>query len=122
MPLCQHKDINENEKQINKDLESICEDWFFDKKLSIHFGDDKTKSIYFATIFEIKKIKKLNVKNGDIHNKQHSKIKYLRCMLDETMSTEAMALSVINKINNKLQLLYQKKIQIFNPTPETIAF
>ena len=36
-----------------KDFESIC-DWFVDNKLSIHFGDDKTKSILFATKIKIK--------------------------------------------------------------------
>ena len=41
-------------------------------------------------------------------------------MLDETMSEETIALSVINKINNKLKLLYRKK-QIFYSKPETIA-
>ena len=41
-------------------------------------------------------------------------------MLDETMSGETMALSVINKINNKLKFLYRKK-QIFNSIPDTIA-
>ena len=105
--VCQHKDINEIEKQLNKDFESIC-DWFVDNKLSIHFGDDKTKSILFATKFKIKKVRKLNIKYGDIQIKQHSKVKYLGCMLDETMSGETMALSVINKINNKLKILYQK--------------
>ena len=117
--VCQHKDINEIEKQLNKDFESIC-DWFVDNKLSIHFGDDKTKSILFATKFKIKKVRKLNIKYGDIQIKQHSKVKYLGCMLDETMSGETMALSVINKINNKLKFLYQKK-QIFDSNPETIA-
>ena len=39
--LCQHKDINEIEKQLNKEFESIC-DWFVDNKPSIHFGNDKT--------------------------------------------------------------------------------
>ena len=42
--VCQHNDINEIEKQLNKDFESIC-DWFVDNKLSINFDDDKTKSI-----------------------------------------------------------------------------
>ena len=50
---CQHKDINKIEKQLNKDFESIC-DWFVNNKLSIYFGDDKTKSILFATKFKIK--------------------------------------------------------------------
>ena len=47
-------DINEIEKQLNKNFESIC-DWFVDNKLSIHFDDDKTKSILFATKFKKKR-------------------------------------------------------------------
>ena len=61
--------------------------------------------ILFATKFKIK-VKKLNIKYGDIQLKQHSKLKYLGCMPDETMSRETMALSVINKISNKLKFLY----------------
>ena len=102
--VCQHKDINEIKKQL-KDFESIC-DWFVDNKLSIHF----------ATKFKLKKVRKLNIKYGDIQIKQHSKVKYLECMLDETMSRKTRALSVINKINSKLKFLYQKK-QIFNSKP-----
>ena len=37
-------------------------------------------------------------------------VKYLRCLLDETMSGDAMALTVVNKINNKLKFLYRKNI------------
>ena len=67
--VCQHKDeINEIEKQLHKDFESIC-DWFDDNKLSIHFADDKTKSILFATKFKLKKVRKLNIEYGDIQIK-----------------------------------------------------
>ena len=104
--ICQHKDINETEKQLNKDFQSIC-DWFVDNKLSIYFGDDKTNSILFASKFKIKKVRKLNIKYGNIQIKQHSKVKYLGCMLDETKSRETIALSVISKINNKLKFLYR---------------
>ena len=41
--------------------------------------------------------------------KQHSKVKYFGCMLDETMFEETMALSITNKINNKLKFIYRKK-------------
>ena len=112
--VCQHKDINEIKKQLNKDFESIC-DWFVDNKLGIHFGDQKTKSILFACKFKIKKVRKLNIKYGNIQIKQHSKINYLGCMLDETMSGESMALSVINKITNKLKFLYWKN-RFLTPT------
>ena len=52
------KDINEIAKQLNKGFESIC-GCFFDNKVSIHFGDDKTKSKLFGTKFKIKKVRKL---------------------------------------------------------------
>ena len=65
--VCQHKDINEIEKQLNKDFESIC-NWFVDNKLSVHFVDDKTKSILLATKFNPKKIRELCMKYGDIKN------------------------------------------------------
>ena len=105
--VCQHKDINEIEKQLNVDFSNIC-DLFVDIKLSIHSGEDKTKSILFVSKFKNKSIKKLNVKYGDIQIKHHSKVKYLGCLMDETMSGEAMALYVIHKINNKIKFLYGK--------------
>ena len=59
--MYQHRDVNEIKKQLNKDFENVC-DWFFDNKLSIHFGEDKTKSILFASKRKIKNARKLNVK------------------------------------------------------------
>ena len=55
------------------------------------------------------------MKYGDKQIKQHSKVKYLGCMLDETISEETMTLSVINKINNKLKFLYRKN-RFLTPT------
>ena len=52
----QHKDIEEIEKVLNNDSENIC-DWFADNKLSIHFCEDKPKSILFASQCKIKNIK-----------------------------------------------------------------
>ena len=36
------------------------------------------------------------MKYGDIPIKQHPKVKYLKCLFDETMSGEAMTLNAIN--------------------------
>ena len=41
--LFQHKNVTERKKQLTKDFSNIC-DWLVDNKLSIHFGEDKTKS------------------------------------------------------------------------------
>ena len=61
----------------------------------------------------MKNIKKL-IKYGDIQIKQQSKVKYLVCVLDETMSGEAMVLNVVNKFNNKMKVLYCKN-SFFTP-------
>ena len=53
--VCQLKDINEIENQLNEDFCNIC-DWFVDNKLSIYSGEDKTKSLLFASKFKRKNI------------------------------------------------------------------
>ena len=50
------EDINIIEDQLNKDFNSLC-DWFVDNKLSIHFGDDKTKSIVFGSKRKLNKVR-----------------------------------------------------------------
>ena len=42
----QDKDVEKIEKILNKEHSSLYE-WFIDNKLSIHFGDDKIKTIFF---------------------------------------------------------------------------
>ena len=106
--LFQHKDINVIQKQLNEDFSNLC-DWFVDNKLSIHFGEDKTKSILFASKWKVKKASKLEITYKSIAIKQHSKVTYLGCILDETLSGESMALNVINKISSKIKFLYRNE-------------
>ena len=69
----QGKDIAEIEKQLNGDFINICE-WFLDNRLSIHFGEDNTKSIPFASKNEINKVPKLNNTYKNIQIKQYLKV------------------------------------------------
>ena len=105
--MYQHRDVEKIEKQLNKDLENVC-DWFVDSKLRIHLGEDKTKSILFASKHKIKTERKLNVKYKNIKIKQHLQVTYLACVLDETLSGEPMALKALNKINEKVKFLFVK--------------
>ena len=60
----QHKNVTEIEKQLLRDFSSLC-DWFVDNKLSVHFGQEKTKSILFGTKHKLRNAKILNiVRNG----------------------------------------------------------
>ena len=103
----QHKDVKIIETQLNKDFSNLC-DWFVDNKLSIHFGEDKTKCILFTTKNKNKSAEPLNIIYNGNTIKQHSKVTYLGCILDDTASGESMALNVINKVNSKLKFLYRK--------------
>ena len=80
--IYQHRDVEESEKQLNKDFENVS-DWFVDNKLSVHFGEEKTKSILFASRSKVKSARKLNVKYENLKIEQHSQVTYLGCALDE---------------------------------------
>ena len=97
--IFQHKDINIIEQQLNRNFSNIC-DWFVDNKLSIHFGEDKTKSILFAPFDKCKKLCKLNISYDSLKIKQYLEVTYL--------GGESMALNVVSKINTGLKFLYQK--------------
>ena len=112
--IFQHKDINEIESVLNKNFSMLC-DWLVDNKLSIHFGEDKTKSILFGSKLKIKKSKPLNIQYNDIKIKQYSKVTYLGCIFDGTFSGESMTIHVINKINSRLRFLYRQN-RLFNFT------
>ena len=80
--------------------------WFADSKLSIHFDGDKTKSILFASKRQIKKLQKLEIIYIQI--KQHSRVTYPGCILEERMSGESMAHNVISKVNARLKFLHRE--------------
>ena len=90
----QGKNVKDIEKQLNEDYANIC-DSFVDNKLSTHFGEDKTKSILFASKRKIKKLQKLEIIYNNIRIKQHSRVTYLGCILEETMPGESMVNKVI---------------------------
>ena len=99
----QHKSEIEIEKQLIRDFSSLC-DWFVDNKLSIHFGQDKTKSILSGNKHKLRNAKSLNiVYNGIEIKQQYAKVKYLGCILDASLSGESMALNVIDKMNSRLK-------------------
>ena len=92
------KSETEIEKQLIRDFSSVY-DLFVDNKLSIYLGQDKTNSILFGTKHKFRNAKSLNIVYNDIEIKQHAKVKYLGCILDQSLSGESMALNVIDKVS-----------------------
>ena len=65
----QAKDQDTISERLNTEFNKFC-DWFVDNKLSIDFGDDKTKSILF-TGKNRPKDDKLDISRGMIKVTQH---------------------------------------------------
>ena len=100
----QHEDDKKIENVLNKEFSSLCQ-WFIDNKLSIHFGEDKAKSILFSKATSLKEI---NISVAGHSIKQHETAEYLGCQLDSKLSGEATASKVLKKINAKLKFLYRQ--------------
>ena len=98
------KDTKTIEEQLNRDFNSLCE-WFIDNKLSIHFGEQKTK----PTKGHLKNQTDLNIKYGDIKIKQHNNVTYLGCILDNNLFGEPMVIKVLGLVNGRLKFLYWKQ-------------
>ena len=100
----QHENVIEIERVLNSEFAKIC-DWFVDNKLSIHFGEDKTKCILFS---RKKNLPALNITYENKKIKQYNMVEYLGCYLDADLSGESMANKALKKINTKLQFLYRQ--------------
>ena len=44
-----YENVKKIENVLNKKFSTLCQ-WFIDNKLSIHFGEDKTKSVFFRKV------------------------------------------------------------------------
>ena len=102
------ENVKQVEDNLNRNFNSLC-DWLEENKLSIHFGEDKTKSILFGSGRRLKGIQPLDVRRGDIKIKQHTDVEYLGCILDCFLSGQSMGNKVIDKITSRLKFLYRKQ-------------
>ena len=68
----------------------------------------KTKSILFTPKRKIKKLQNLEIIYNNIRIKQHYRVTYLGCILEETMYGESMANKVISNVNERLKFLHRK--------------
>ena len=83
-------------------------DWFVDNKLSVHFGEDKTKSILSSPKHRLKSIGLIDISYKDAKIKKYSKVTYLGCVLDECLTGKSMTMPVCTKVTSKLKFLYRK--------------
>ena len=103
------KDSEKVDATLN--FNSLC-DLFLENKLSIHFREDKTKSILSSG--KMQTPEKLNIRRGEIKIKQYSVVTYLGCVLEENLPGESVGASVLGKISGKLKFLHRTQFFLDN--------
>ena len=73
------------------------------RQLSVHFGEDKTKSILFT---KARGLRKINASLPGHSIKQHETVEYLGRQLESKLSGEAMSSKVLKKIHGKQKFMY----------------
>ena len=110
--LFRHKDVKEIERVLNINFSKLC-DWFVDNKLSVHFGEDKTKCILFSSKIKAFNASPLNINYKGTPIKQYTSVKYLGCLLDNTLSGQSMG-AYVSQCQVKIPL---SKTEIFVQAP-----
>ena len=98
--------VEKIEKVLKKEFLSLCK-WYIDNKLSVHFGDDKTKTIVFS---RMKIQQKLSISYGGYSLKQDNTVEYLRCYLDSNVNGESVACRVLKGALNKFLTSIKKPV------------
>jgi len=94
------------EKELSDELQSVSQ-WLIDNKLSLHLG--KTETILFGSKPRLKSGASVNVSCNGTHIQSTSSVKYLGATLDQSLSGDSMASSVVKKANTRLKFLYRKR-------------
>ena len=106
-----------NENILCKEFSLLCR-LFIDTKLSIHFGEDKTKSKFIS---KTKCLKEINISFAGYSIKQDHAVQHLGCKLHSKLSGEAMTSVVLRKVNAKLKFLYRQS-RYLTPSIRTLLY
>ena len=105
--IFQHMNIKTIAEHLNRDFSTLV-DWFVHNRLSVPFGEDKTKSI-LSPKHRSKPIGQIDISYKGVKIKQYSKVTYLGCVLDECLTGESMAMQVCTK----KQVLFKRLEEAF---------
>lgn len=116
--LLSGKDIVTVEKALSDDLQTVSH-WLIDNKLSLHLG--KTESIVFGSKHKLRSHSSLNITCNGTLITSTSAVKYLGVTIDQFLSFNCMAESVIKKAIARLKFLHRKKEYLTQHTKKLLV-
>ena len=103
--LFSHKTPEVISRKLSSELQS-CSKWLVDNKLSLHLG--KTECILFGSRTKLRKVQNFGIGCNGHSIQAQTSVKYLGVNLDNFWSGEAIANSIIHKVNSRLKFLYRQ--------------
>ena len=103
--LVSGKNIADIESELTSELNQVSE-WLVDNKLSLHLG--KTESILFGSKPKLRSKSTLSVSCNGTSIQGTNSVKYLGATLDQNLSCDQIARSIVTKANSRLKYLYRK--------------
>ncbi|XP_071944876.1 uncharacterized protein [Antedon mediterranea] len=100
-----HKDPIAIQSKLQNNLVS-CNNWLIDNQLSLHMG--KTECILFGSKRRLSKVNEFYIVCFGTTINGSKSIKYLGIEIDQNVSGDVIARSVINKANGRLKFLYRQ--------------
>ena len=83
-----------------------CSKWLVNNKLSLHLG--KTECILFGCRRKLRTVQNFGIECNGHSIQAQTSVKYLGLNLDNFLSEEANANSIIHKVNSRLKFLYRQ--------------
>ena len=99
--LFSHKNPEVISRKLSSELQS-CSKWLVDNKLSLHLG--KTECILFGSRIKLRKVQNFRIECNGHSIQAQTSVKYLGVNLDNFLSGEAIANSIIHKVKVKVPL------------------
>ena len=106
------------ESCLKDDLHHVSQ-WLVDNKLSLHLG--KTESILFGSKHRLRSNSTLNISFNGSNIESTTSVKYFGATIDQNLSFDSMARSIIKKANARLKYLYRKKGYLTKHTKKLLA-
>ncbi len=103
--LFSHKDPDVIAQKLGSVLGS-CKRWLVDNKLSLHLG--KTECVIFGSKRRLNKVSNFKVECAGHTITAQKSVKYLGIEIDQYVSGEEIANSILRKANGRLKFLYRK--------------
>ena len=113
-----HRDLKTISLKPGSELET-CSKWLIDNKLLLKLG--KTECILLGSWWKLRSVNNFSIEGNGHTIKSKSSVKYIDLTLDNHLTNDTIASSVIQKVNSRLKYLYRQYVFLTQKTQKSLC-